>query len=93
MAPGVAHCGGGTGPAPRDPFQALVDWVEKGEAPDTLLADQVLPEGGTRTRPLCPYPSVAEYIGSGSYDDAANYVCTDGRRRYPHHKRMGHDGR
>lgn len=93
MAPGVAHCGGGTGPAPLDAFQTLVDWVEKGEAPDTILAAQVLPDGKTRTRPLCPYPDVAEYIGSGSADDAANFVCTDGRYHYPHHKRRGYHGK
>jgi Tannase and feruloyl esterase len=77
MAPGVAHCGGGTGPPPSGQFEALVRWVEKGDAPETLDAirtdanDNVL-----RSRPLCPYPLVARYKGKGSTDDAANFRCS-----------------
>jgi hypothetical protein len=69
-APGVAHCGGGTGPQPQDLFGALVNWVENGVAPDQILAS-----GGGRTRPLCPYPQTAIYNGSGSTDEAANFHC------------------
>ncbi len=72
-APGVGHCGGGIGPQPQNLFDALVNWVENGGAPDTILA-----RGGavpTRTRPLCPYPTTAIYNGSGSTDDAANFHC------------------
>ena len=72
-APGVAHCGGGVGPQPQNLFGALVNWVENGVAPDTILAS-----GGavpTRTRPLCPYPTTAIYNGSGNTDDAANFHC------------------
>jgi hypothetical protein len=72
-APGVGHCGGGAGPQPQNLFGALVNWVENGVAPDTILA-----QGGavpTRTRPLCPYPTTAIYNGSGSTDDAANFHC------------------
>jgi hypothetical protein len=72
-APGVGHCGGGIGPQPQNLFDALVNWVENGVAPDTILA-----RGGavpTRTRPLCPYPTTAIYNGSGSTDDAANFHC------------------
>jgi hypothetical protein len=72
-APGVGHCGGGVGPQPQNLFGALVDWVENGVAPDTILA-----QGGavpTRTRPLCPYPTTAIYNGIGSTDDAANFHC------------------
>ncbi len=74
-APGVGHCGGGVGPQPQDLFQTVVDWVEQGDAPQTLLASKDLGNGATQTRPLCPYPSKAEYVGSGSTDDAANFVC------------------
>jgi feruloyl esterase len=56
-------------------FDALVKWVEKGQAPQTILASKSLPDGGTRTRPLCQYPSVASYKGTGSTDDAANFQC------------------
>jgi feruloyl esterase len=72
-APGVAHCGGGTGPQPVNLFGALVNWVENGVAPDSILS-----QGGavpTRTRPLCPWPSTAIYNGAGSTDDAANFHC------------------
>lgn len=73
-APGVGHCGGGAGPQPQNLFGALVDWVENGEAPDTILA-QSTTAGVTRTRPLCLYPKTAIYRGSGSTDDAANFYC------------------
>lgn len=75
MAPGVAHCGGGEGPMPRSLFRAVVNWVEHRDAPSTIMASRPLPGGATRTRPLCPYPQVAVWKGTGSTDDAANFVC------------------
>ena len=79
MAPGVGHCGGGLGPAPTGQMEALVAWVEDGKAPDTLPASRPAQGGGTpRTRPLCQYPMVARYKGTGSTDDAANFVCSTG---------------
>jgi len=75
MAPGVGHCAGGAGPQPTGVFESLVKWVEKGEEPTTLLASKALPDGSTRTRPLCAYPTVAKYKGSGSTDDARNFQC------------------
>ena len=76
MAPGVAHCGGGVGPQPQNLFPTVVNWVENGVAPDTLLATKSLPGGVTQSRPLCPYPAMAKYIGSGDTNDAANFVCS-----------------
>jgi feruloyl esterase len=77
LAPGVGHCGGGAGPTPTGQLEAVVSWVEDGKAPDTLLATRQ--NGGTtRTRPLCQYPFVAKYKGTGSTDDAANFVCSSG---------------
>ncbi len=73
---GVAHCGGGSGPQPQGLFDAVVDWVENDQAPDEILASRPLANGEVRTRPLCPYPAVAEWTGAGSTDDAANFVCT-----------------
>ena len=82
MVPGMQHCGGGPGPntfgqsgvAQKDPLHdvdaALERWVEQGVAPDYVIAT-----GGNRTRPLCPYPEVAQWKGSGSTDDAANFAC------------------
>jgi hypothetical protein len=74
-APGVAHCGGGSGPQPQGLFDALVNWVEHGTAPDRILAQNTSAGVVTRTRPLCPYPKTAIYDGSGSTDDAANFHC------------------
>jgi Tannase and feruloyl esterase len=75
MMPGVAHCGGGIGPDRNDAVTAVIDWVEKGTAPDSLLASKVTDNKVVRTRPLCPYPQVARYKGQGSIDDAANFSC------------------
>lgn len=90
MAPGVAHCAGGNGPQPQGLFEAVVDWVERGKAPDTILASKPI-EGGIQTRPLCPYPSVARWKGAGSSDDAANFACVRNRDRIRH--RNGTAGR
>src|SRR5262249_38750856 len=78
MAPGVGHCGGGSGPAPTGTLEALLAWVEEGKAPDTLPAVRREQAATTRTRPLCQYPQVAKYKGSGSTDDAANFSCSAG---------------
>lgn len=76
MAPGVAHCGGGPGAAPTGQFESLVKWVQDGVAPDTLMAARKTAAGEiNRTRLLCQFPLVARYKGSGSSDDAANFVC------------------
>lgn len=75
MAPGMGHCAGGPGPNQFDALGALERWVEKGVAPESLVA--TLNAGGkaVRTRPLCPYPQVARYRGTGSIDDAASFTC------------------
>lgn len=95
LAPGMAHCAGGPGPdsfgqnsvAPADAQHSvsklLEQWVEKGAAPDKLIATKYkagTPASGVvRTRPLCPYPQVARYRGSGSTDDAANFACVESK--------------
>jgi len=75
MVPGMAHCGGGDGTSTFDMLSALEQWVEKGTAPEQILASRVRDGKVDRTRPLCPYPLVATYKGTGSTDDAANFVC------------------
>jgi feruloyl esterase len=75
MIPGMAHCAGGVGPDRHDPVTAIVNWVEKGKAPDTIIATKVVNDQVVRSRPLCPYPQVARYKGQGSIDDAANFSC------------------
>jgi len=76
LMPGVGHCSGGVGSSAVDPFLAMVKWAEQGVAPDVLLSQGGVGAPVTRTRPLCPYPQTAYYKGSGSTDDAANFVCT-----------------
>jgi len=89
--PGMNHCGGGPSTDQFDMLSPLVDWVEKGQAPDSVTAsargagnaggsNADLPSGwsATRTRPLCPYPEVAVYTGSGSLENASSFAC---RRR------------
>ena len=75
MAPGMAHCAGGEGPSEFDALGALEHWVEEGAAPAQILASHRTAGQVDRTRPLCPYPQVARYQGSGSIDDAANFAC------------------
>jgi feruloyl esterase len=75
MMPGMQHCRGGEGPNTFDPMAALEQWVEKGTAPGQIIASHNANGKIDRTRPLCPYPQVAKYKGSGSIDDAASFVC------------------
>jgi tannase/feruloyl esterase len=75
MAPGMAHCGGGEGPNDFDKVGPLEQWVEQGRAPDQIVASHSKDGKVDRTRPLCPYPQIATYKGSGSIDEAASFVC------------------
>lgn len=75
MVPGMGHCSGGVATDRFDAVTALVDWVEKGKAPDSIRAARVVDKQEVRSRPLCPYPQVARYTGHGSIDDAANFRC------------------
>lgn len=75
MQPGVFHCGGGVGPGSFEPLLIIVDWVEQGKPPDRITAARIVNGKTVRTRPLCPYPQIARYTGSGSIDDAANFRC------------------
>ncbi len=75
MVPGMGHCGGSEGTDHFDMLTAMEQWVENGKAPDQIIASRVKDGAVDRTRPLCPYPQVANYRGSGSTDEAANFVC------------------
>src|SRR5437879_3517453 len=77
MAPGMFHCGGGPGPNAFDTLTPLSDWVERAKAPDSLLASKSDAGKVVRTRPLCSYPQVAKYKGTGSIDDAAKNTAED----------------
>lgn len=75
MVPGMFHCGGGVGVNSFDPFTALVQWVERGLAPETIAASRLVDGKPVRGRPLCPYPEVARYKGAGSLDEATSFAC------------------
>jgi feruloyl esterase len=75
LVPGMHHCRGGPGPDRFDSLAALEAWVEKGTAPTRLVASRLVEGKVERSRPLCPEPEVARYVGSGSTDDATNFRC------------------
>jgi feruloyl esterase len=94
MVPGMQHCGGGPGPnvitapfdAQHDVRTAVERWVEQGQAPEQIVATKFRTganpaSGVARTRPVCAYPMVAKWNGSGSTDEAANFACvTPGKK-------------
>jgi feruloyl esterase len=75
MVPGMQHCSGGPGADTFDMLTALEDWVEQGSAPDRVIASKVVSGAVTFQRPLCPFPQLAHYKGSGDPNDADNFVC------------------
>ena len=75
MAPGMGHCGGGEGPNVFDTVTALEQWREHGKAPAQMVASLLADGKVVRTRPLCPYPQIAKYKGTGSIDQAENFAC------------------
>jgi len=78
MMPGVSHCAGGPGPDSVDWIDVLEAWVERGEAPERIVATKRNEDGHVvRTRPLCPYPLVARWDGSGDSDNAASFSCVE----------------
>ena len=96
MAPGMMHCGGGSGPdafnslssgtppppagnASDDLFSALVAWMDRGTAPERVVATKFSADKPVTVelqRPLCPYPQIARYKGQGAKTAAQNFVCT-----------------
>jgi feruloyl esterase len=75
MVPGMGHCRGGDGTDRFDAIGALEQWVEQGKAPASIVASRYAGDRVERTRPLCAYPQVAVFQGTGSTDDAANFAC------------------
>ena len=80
MVPGMSHCGVPSGPGVADsgfdPLPALEKWVEEGVAPESIVMTKSTEDGKTEwTRPVCVYPNVAKYKGSGDLKDAANWTC------------------
>ena len=76
LLPGVLHCAGGPGPDQFDKIAPIVDWVEKGTAPSTLIVQKAAAGAQpARSRPVCAYPAKAVYKGAGSTGEAANFAC------------------
>jgi feruloyl esterase len=75
MVPGMIECNGGPGTDTFDLLATMRDWVERGRAPNEVIASRVERGQVVRTRPLCPYPQVATYRGRGSTDEASSFVC------------------
>ena len=73
LVPGMGHCGGGSTLDQFDMLSAIVDWVEKDRAPDSVVATGNAFPG--RSRPLCPHPQHTHYKGSGNPEDAASFEC------------------
>ena len=73
LVPGMGHCSGGQATDTFDLLGAMVNWVEKGTAPDSVIATGRAFPG--RSRPLCAYPKEARWNGSGSTDQAENFSC------------------
>jgi len=78
LLPGVAHCGGGVGPDQADFLGAMERWREQNVAPEQITASRNPGRGGLTpmTRPLCPFPQIAKYKGTGSTDEAGNFSCS-----------------
>ncbi|HUN76498.1 MAG TPA: tannase/feruloyl esterase family alpha/beta hydrolase [Steroidobacteraceae bacterium] len=74
MIPGMNHCAGGDGPFLFDPISTVDEWVASGHAPERIVVANP-PGAPARTRPLCPYPKVARYVGRGSTDEEQNFRC------------------
>jgi feruloyl esterase len=76
MVPGMGHYSGGEGPDTFDKISVIEAWVENGKAPARIIAAHETAGKVDRTRPLCSYPQIARYNGSGSIDDASNFRCS-----------------
>jgi len=76
MVPGMGHCSGGVGTDDFDAMVPLTAWVERGAAPARFEARRIAAGQVVRTRPLCAYPNVARWNGSGSADAASSFACT-----------------
>jgi hypothetical protein len=76
LIPGMGHCGGGEATLDRfDMLSAIVDWVEKGQGPEQVIATGAAFPG--RSRPLCAYPKHAQYMGTGDPEAATSFSCQD----------------
>ena len=97
--PGMNHCSGGPATDTFNMLPPLVDWVENGIAPKSVIATASTPGYfgvASRSRPLCPYPKQARYLGTGDINEASNFTCRDPRDDedgYSYHNEDSHDDR
>jgi pimeloyl-ACP methyl ester carboxylesterase len=77
LVPGMNHCQGGASTDKFDAIDAMVNWVEKGQAPNRILAEALPnhPQFPNRSRPLCAYPQYARYNGQGNVESASSFSC------------------
>jgi feruloyl esterase len=80
MVPGMDHCRAGAGTDTFDKVTVMEQWLSTGRAPSSIIASRSVDGKIVRTRPLCPYPQIARYNGSGSVEDAANFTCSVNHR-------------
>ncbi len=73
--PGMNHCAGGPALDDFDDLSAIEEWVEEGVAPDQMIATGTTFPG--RSRPLCPFPKISKYKGTGSAEDSSSFACED----------------
>ena len=73
--PGMGHCAGGAGCDTFNKVGAIDQWVDQGQAPERIVASRVEGDQVVRTRPLCAYPKIAKYSGSGNTNDASSFLC------------------
>ncbi len=89
MVPGMAHCGGGIGPDRHDSMTAMIDWVEKGKAPDSMLASRVVDNHVVRTRPLVPLSPGGALLGPGQYRRGSELPLCRALRGHRSHFKAG----
>lgn len=77
--PGMDHCFGGYGCDTFDKLGTIDKWVETGKTPERIIASKLQDGKTIRTSPLCAYPKIASYKGTGDTEDAENFACTDER--------------
>jgi len=76
MVPGMNHCQGGPGTDSFDKVKAMEEWVEQGKKPTQIVASHMTNGQVDKTRPLCAYPQVAKYKGTGNTNEAASFSCS-----------------
>jgi feruloyl esterase len=81
LVPGVHHCAGGPGFAQFDALTLLENWVEKGQAPDVMIASRIVDGVKDRSRPVYPYPLVARYSGTGDPKEPASFIAHEPKSR------------